>query len=431
MHAWHKEVFRIFDSRLARFYSLEWHRRARKTTCWLNLAIREACKFKNRTYLLIGPTKEQERQIVWDDPNMLNAALPDKSEMGWERNEQKLQVVFANGSRLVVRGADDPDSIRGVGPHGVGFDEWALIDPLTWQEIIRPIIAEDVTRWAFFMYTPKGVNHATDMHDAALAGKAEWYATTLRASTSGVISAIECEKARADMPKALYDQEFECRRITEEELCLITSALVDSLKGRLHESPQKVREIVSIDPALGGDAACMMFLRNGRIIDKENHYEHDAMKLVGYAAIFCNRHHCDDVIIDGTNGIGSVVGNHLTDMGKRVKLINYAAKAQDEEKFVNIRAEMYWWTMELMQQGVLSYPEDEDVRRQLPHASRFKATGQGGRMQLETKDVAKKHLGRSPDEADAYVMGQYGLRNVEPKNSRRELAYAGDDWRTA
>ena len=102
MHPWHKEVFRVFDAHLARFYSLEWHRRARKTTCWLNLAIREACKYPKRTYLLIGPTKEQERQIVWDDPNMLDAALPAQVEMGWEKNEQKLQVRFANDSRLVV-----------------------------------------------------------------------------------------------------------------------------------------------------------------------------------------------------------------------------------------------------------------------------------------------------------------------------------------
>jgi len=254
VHKYQVEAFKAFDSGAYRFFSLEWHRRARKTTLAINLLVRECCKIPNSKYVYIAPTQVQARNIVWDDPNMLRAAMPDKSEMGWDMNEQKMLVKFANGSMLKIGGSDNPDSLRGIDAIGTVFDEWALIKEETYTEIFRPIIAGPVRdelaemgvfRWAIFLYTPKGINHATIQFDKACAlddggalpdnGQAEktaegWFASRLDGEKSGIMTKAELDLAREEMPPTYYDQEIRCSRITEEERTLITTAMLEKLK---------------------------------------------------------------------------------------------------------------------------------------------------------------------------------------------------------
>ena len=85
-HYWQVEYLKYFDLGLARFGILEWHRRARKTTLAVNQLIRQACKHAKSKYVYISPTQVQTRALVWDDPNMLNNALPNKRQMNYKRN---------------------------------------------------------------------------------------------------------------------------------------------------------------------------------------------------------------------------------------------------------------------------------------------------------------------------------------------------------
>jgi hypothetical protein len=60
-----------------------------------------------------------------------------------------------------------------------------------------------------------------------------------------------------------------------------------------------------------------------------------------------------------------------------------------------------------------------ELLRQLPMATRYKVTS-GGQILLLPKDEVKKELGCSPDDADSYVMGIYGLRFVRPAENKRD-----------
>ena len=85
-----KQVLKAFDDKVnvRRFFMLEWHRRAAKTTLLINLMVREACRYPKAKYVYIAPTQVWARDVVWDDPSMIWDALPDKAEMGWKANEQ-------------------------------------------------------------------------------------------------------------------------------------------------------------------------------------------------------------------------------------------------------------------------------------------------------------------------------------------------------
>ncbi len=63
-----KQVLKAFDfiGKLIRFFILEWHRRAHKTTLAINLLIRECCKYPQSKYVYIAPTQVWAREVVWD-----------------------------------------------------------------------------------------------------------------------------------------------------------------------------------------------------------------------------------------------------------------------------------------------------------------------------------------------------------------------------
>jgi hypothetical protein len=404
-----------FDRHEARFFSLEWHRRARKSTLACNLLIRESCRYPKRSYVYVGPTKEQARNILWDDPNMLFAYLPPQEVFGWEKNEQKLYIRFANGSILRIRGADDPGTLRGIDAAGIVFDEWPLMDETIWTGIFCPIMAQDPRRWAIFCWTPIGENHATDMH-AAGANDPEWYVQTLKASESGLIPPDELVKAKKRMPPTLYDQEMECAHITDEERVLITSRMLDELNGYEVDDGDE-RGIISCDPSMGGDEAVFMAFRGRALVGMEAHHERDPMKLLGFLTIFGRKHGINTYVIDSI-GIGGPLCARMSELGANVIPFN-SSETSARPGFFNKRAEAWWAARDDIQDHKVDPVEDAETRRQLAGV-RYGVADSSGLLRIELKDKAKKRIGRSPDRGDCYVMGRWAMPLAEnPANTRK------------
>ena len=64
-------------------------------------------------------------------------------------------------SRIYLKGANNPDSLRGVSLAGAVLDEFAFYQYAndTWRKIVRPALA-DQRGWAIFTSTPDGVHNA-------------------------------------------------------------------------------------------------------------------------------------------------------------------------------------------------------------------------------------------------------------------------------
>lgn len=193
-----------------RFKVLRWHRRARKTTLGLNQLIRECCLHKDHTYAYVAPTYEQAKAIIVRDPLMLKQYLPPEV-LSRPFNETALIATFRTGSILVIKGADDPDSLRGINANGVVFDEWAQMKPEIFSEIFRPILTQN-GGWAQFQFTPKGRNHAWEFWRRGnnLPGYEDWKSFDLTAADSGLISQKDLDQARLEMGDDLFMQEMMC-----------------------------------------------------------------------------------------------------------------------------------------------------------------------------------------------------------------------------
>jgi len=442
---WHEKQFlKAFDSaENLRFFILEWHRRAAKTTLAVNNLIKEACRYPKSKYVYVAPTQVWARDIVWDDPTMIWDALPDKSEMFWKANEQKMLIKFGNGSMIKFGGSDKPDSLRGIDADGVVLDEWALIKPITWSEIFRPIIAGKPKpghrqRWAMFLYTPKGQNHATTMFNVACGlegekglpadGKAEnckpeWFASRLIADESGIIPRSELDLMLDEVADGLltqveYDQEMQCKRATDEERTLITSAMLDRLSvvnwDSLRIIDPEIRRIVAIDPAFGGDQCAITGFENGRILDEKQVNWTMTHEVVFEAKEMARRIKTKNFIVDCIgNGKGVSDGLKIDEAHYHVQAFNSAEKCEDSDRFANKKAEAVETAAQEIRQLKVEPIHDPETRRQLVGLSRYKVTN-AGKMIMRSNDDTKKELGCSPDRGLAYCYGRYGIRRTIP-----------------
>ena len=104
----------LHDS-VKRWNVLVCHRRAGKTTACINHLIRDAVRSKEGgRFAYIAPTYKQAKAIAWDMAKLFSQNIP-----GITTNESELRLDFAhNSTRIQLLGADNPDSLRGIGLDG-------------------------------------------------------------------------------------------------------------------------------------------------------------------------------------------------------------------------------------------------------------------------------------------------------------------------
>lgn len=351
---------------------------------------------------------------------MLMRYLPP--EIVLRKNESELYVELVNNSIVCIKGSDEPDSIRGQDYQGVFLDEWALMKDMVWTEILRPIITQDASRWALFAFTPKGRNFVYDYWLKADIWP-EWYKSFLPLNISNLLPQEEIVKAKREMPPELFDQEFECSFLADEERTLIPAKSVEALKD-VKINWQEIKRMVSCDPSQGGDECVIYAFENTEIKETKILHVDDPMVIAGEIAVMMQKHGTQQACVDAI-GIGAGIYARLRELGKNVIGIQSAEKADDETRFYNRRAEMWWYVMEQIRDRKVEYPEDLELRRELSFV-KYKIVNSNGKILLDPKDDTKELLGRSPDRADAFVYGIWALGRtapMKPKDKWREYEF--------
>lgn len=234
------------------------HRRAGKTVaCIMELITRALATSKtNARYAYIAPYYGQAKQVAWDYLKRYAAPVAAKF------SESELAVDLANGSRIRLYGADNPDSLRGIYLDGVVLDEYADMRSSVWGEIIRPLLA-DRQGWAVFIGTPKGRNAFCEIYERAIKST-EWLCLKLKASETGILPHRELEDARKAMTESQYEQEFECSfeaaihgAVYAKELGRVRTS------GRIRKVPYDPTRLVHTYWDLGrGDPTAIWFYQN-------------------------------------------------------------------------------------------------------------------------------------------------------------------------
>ncbi|AUR96529.1 terminase-like family protein [Vibrio phage 1.226.O._10N.261.48.E5] len=195
-----KPQSKIFKSK-ARFTTAICGRRFGKTF----LAIIKLLTWANKKgiYWYVAPTYRMAKQIAWRD--LLEIA--GSTGMIVKKNEQDLSIELSNGSIIALRGADNPDSLRGVSLSGLVMDEFAFIDEKAWTFVLRPACADNLAP-VLFISTPAGWNYAKEVYDKGVIHNDQYASFMFTTADGGNVHESELEAAKKDLPEMVYKQEY-------------------------------------------------------------------------------------------------------------------------------------------------------------------------------------------------------------------------------
>lgn len=159
---------------------------------------------KEGNYFFVSPTFQQSRQIIWD-------ILKNKTrnQLAKKVNESRLEIELINGSKIFLKGADRPDTMRGVSLSGVVLDEFGTMrnPESVWAEVLRPALS-DQQGWAIFISSPKGRNYFYDLYKSSKLND-DWNGYQFTTLDGGYVPNTEIESARAELDIRTFRQEYE------------------------------------------------------------------------------------------------------------------------------------------------------------------------------------------------------------------------------
>ncbi len=281
-----KEIHKLLDTH--RFGVVVAHRRMGKTVLAINQLIKATlkCQRERPRFAYIAPTYAQGKTIAFDYIQHYSRAIP-----GVTFNQSELRADYPNGGQLRIYGADSPDSLRGIYLDGCCLDEFGLMPPKVFSEVLRPALSDRIG-WAFFIGTPAGKNQFYDIVQQAKADPT-WFFGEYKASQTGILLESELLSARKDMTADEYAQEYECSFEASVKGAIYASEISAARNsGRCTTVPYDPILPVDTDWDLGvGDHTAIWFsqsLRGGevRLID---YHESSGEGLPYYANILKNK----------------------------------------------------------------------------------------------------------------------------------------------
>lgn len=195
---WQKEVW----SSDTRFKIVAAGRRTGKSRLAAWMLIVNALQADKGHVFYVAPTQGQARDIMWQ--TLLELAHPVVTSS----HINNLQIKLVNGATISLKGADRPETMRGVSLKFLVMDEYADMKPEVFEQILRPALA-DQKGAALFIGTPMGRNHFYDLYKYAELGDDESYESWHFTSYDNeLLDPDEIDLAKKSMSSYAFRQEF-------------------------------------------------------------------------------------------------------------------------------------------------------------------------------------------------------------------------------
>lgn len=168
------------------------------------IAIKWAIDNPGGVVWIVSPTYRQGKSIHWRGLQQILAAT------NWvtKKNEVDLSVTLKNGSVIELKGAENPDALRGVKLRGLVVDEIASIRnwEWLWSEVLRATLT-DYRAPALFISTPKGYNHFFDLYNSGTNSE-EYKSWRFTSYDNPYIAKEEIDAAKKELTEDTFYQEY-------------------------------------------------------------------------------------------------------------------------------------------------------------------------------------------------------------------------------
>ena len=394
----HPELDRV------RFATLVCHRRFGKTVGSINHQLKKACtcSLPSPQYAYVAPYRTQAKLIAWEYLKFYSRVIP-----GIKVREVELSVELPTthprraGAKLMVVGADKPDALRGIYLDGVILDEYGQMRKNFWGEIVRPALA-DRKGWAWRLGTPRGKDQLYEQYTADR-DDATRFACLYTVDDTGIIPPEELAEMKKDMTPMEIRQELYCDFTASAVEILIPIDLVSAALNRRYVEAdiRNAPRVMGIDVARYGDDRTVIVRRQGLVAFAPRTFSGiDNMEVADAAAAEIREFKPHTVFIDAGRGEGVI--DRLRQLGFRIVEANFGARAINQTRYLNRRAEM-WENMKKWLESGGSLPGDDTGLAEELSVPTYSFDA-AERMVLEKKEKIKERMGKSPDVADALAL---------------------------
>lgn len=184
----------------SRFKVIAAGRRTGKTHLAAISLILKALDGKDGKVFYVAPTQGQARDTMWHTIFDIANDIIERSHIN------NLEITLSGGNTIYLKGADRPDSLRGVSLKHLVLDEYAFMKPDVFESILRPALA-DRKGSLIAIGTPEGRNHFYDMFQGAATWN-DWSQFHFTSFDNPLVDKAEIEHARATLPAWAFQQEF-------------------------------------------------------------------------------------------------------------------------------------------------------------------------------------------------------------------------------
>lgn len=192
---------KVYESN-ARFKVVAAGRRTGKSRLAAWMLIVNALSEKDGKVFYVAPTQGQARDIMWQTLLELGSPVIKSAHIN------NLQITLVNGAVISLKGADRPETMRGVSLKFLVLDEYADMKPTVFEQILRPALADNKGE-TLFIGTPMGRNHFYELYKYAELGDDEtyegWHFTSY---DNPLLDPEEIEIAKKSMSTYSFRQEF-------------------------------------------------------------------------------------------------------------------------------------------------------------------------------------------------------------------------------
>ena len=195
---WQQEVFESD----VRFKIVAAGRRTGKSRLAAWMLIINALQTERGHVFYVAPTQGQARDIMWNTLLELGNPVISGSHVN------NMQIKLINGATISLKGADRPETMRGVSLKFLVLDEYADMKPSVWETVLRPALA-DQKGSALFIGTPLGRNHFYELFKyGELSEDPTYQAWHFTSYNNPLLDPEEIDTAKQSMSSYAFRQEF-------------------------------------------------------------------------------------------------------------------------------------------------------------------------------------------------------------------------------
>lgn|SRR5574341_1047997 len=206
----HPAQLEIFNCPV-RFRVLVAGRRFGKTTLAIAEAVCAALSPDNKLkqpVFLIAPTQAQAKFLYW------RPLLNKLGKLVESTNVNEGLIFLNNGVVVGVKGADNPEALRGPGLFYAVLDEYGDMKSYVWTDVVRPMLVDSRGRALFIGTPPYERNHFYKQYQDGLTGRPDIKSFVFESKDNPFLPVGEIEEARSTMSTVAFNREFRAQFIS-------------------------------------------------------------------------------------------------------------------------------------------------------------------------------------------------------------------------